>query len=301
MISDDQLKSLVEAELEWDPVLEASRVGVAVADGVVVLSGRMGSFAEKLAAVDAAKRVAGVRGLADEMTVRYAADKKTGDEEIARRICALFDWDMLVPDVGVQVTACNGWVDLTGQVDWRFQVDAAVRAARRICALDDTSPVLQPAEHDVDFVAGAVELVPVPDRAGATRATRDAGFGAAVAQRLAEPVGVIAPVGDEHRGGGHGRQHRRCTLIVADLPLGEQQHARATLLVADRVELGVQAALRASDTARNSPFLRSEVAVRCALRWVASTMSWSGLPPSADRPAKMGLNTPARLHRTNRL
>ena len=70
---------------------------------------------------------------------------------------------------------------------------------------------------------------------------------AAGAERLAEPVGIIATVGDEHGRVGHGGEHQRRALVVADLALGEQQDARPPALVADRVELGVQVAFGAAD------------------------------------------------------
>lgn len=147
---------------------------------------------------------------------------------------------------------------------------------------DGDAPLLfQASEHNLDAMSVAVELLAMTDGLGAVGATGDAWTGAADAQRLAEPVGVVAPVGDEHGSARHGREHRSGILIVADLALGEKQDTGPAPLVADDVQLAVQPALGAPDTARNSPFLRKDAAVRCALRCVASTMSWSGGPPSA--------------------
>ena len=86
--------------------------------------------------------------------------------------------------------------------------------------------------------------------------------GAASAQRLAEPVRVVASVADEHGCGGHGIEHEGGTLVVAHLPFAQQQDAGSPALVADRVQLGVQAALGASDTSGNIPLFKRLAAVR---------------------------------------
>ena len=93
-----------------------------------------------------------------------------------------------------------------------------------------------------------LELLAVSDRGRAIGATGDAWSGAACAERLMEPVGIVAAICDQHRRVGHGGEHQRRALVVADLALGEQQDARPPALVADRVELGVQVAFGAADT-----------------------------------------------------
>ena len=73
-------------ELKWDPSVHHEDIGAAVNDGVVILSGYVTSYAEKLNAEKAARRVKGVKAIAEELTVRYDYQPKTGDSEIARRI-----------------------------------------------------------------------------------------------------------------------------------------------------------------------------------------------------------------------
>lgn len=132
MKTDSQLQSDVMAELEFEPSVDHADIGVAVTDGVVTLSGFVKSYAEKVAAERAARRVAGVRAIAEEVKVRYPSDKKTSDTEIARRIMDIFEWDAVIPDDRITVKVENGWVTLTGTVDWFYQGEAARKAAGKI-------------------------------------------------------------------------------------------------------------------------------------------------------------------------
>lgn len=132
MKSDSQLQHDVMAELEYEPSVDHADIGVSVNDGVVTLSGYVKSYAEKMAAEKATRRVAGVRALAEEIKVRYLSDPKTSDPEIAKRILDIFAWDVTIPDDKIKVKVENGWVTLTGTVDWFYQSEAARKAAGKI-------------------------------------------------------------------------------------------------------------------------------------------------------------------------
>lgn len=132
MKTDSQLQHDVMAELEFEPSVDHADIGVAVIDGVVTLSGFVKSYAEKVAAERAARRVAGVRAIAEEIKVRYPSDKKTSDPEIAKRIIDIFEWDAMIPDDKITVKVEHGWVTLTGTVDWFYQGEAARKAAGKI-------------------------------------------------------------------------------------------------------------------------------------------------------------------------
>ena len=159
----------------------------------------------------------------------------------------------------------------------------------------DASPVLEFSEHVLDLVAAAVEFSVEGRRVLPVGFWRYAGGDTALDEGLAEPVRVIALVAQQRFALGKRVNHERGPLVVAHLSFAEQQDDRATLTVTDGMKLGVQASLGASDTAGNSPFFRRLAAVRCALRWVASIITWSA------RAAKIRLNTPRRLHRMKRL
>ena len=124
-MSDLQLRQDVVDELEFEPSVNAAHIGVAVDKGVVTLSGHVGSYAEKTAAVRAARRIRGVRAIADDIEVRYASDKKTSDDEIAKRAIDILEWDTVVPSGSIDVTVREGWVTLSGNVDWYYQKKAA--------------------------------------------------------------------------------------------------------------------------------------------------------------------------------
>lgn len=124
-MNDLQLRQYVLDELEFEPSVNAAHIGVAADVGVMTLTGHVGTYAQKIAAVGAAKRVKGVRGIADDIEVRYAFDKKTSDDEIAKRAVDILAWDSLVPSGSIQVTVRDGLVTLSGTADWFYQKTTA--------------------------------------------------------------------------------------------------------------------------------------------------------------------------------
>lgn len=131
-MTDTNLRQNIIDELDFEPRVSPAHIGVAVQDGVVTLSGHVGSYAEKLAAEKAVKRVKGVKAIAEEIDVRYPEDKKTADDEIAARALSLLRWSAVVPTDSVMVKVQDGWVSLSGQVTWQFQRSAAEAEVRRL-------------------------------------------------------------------------------------------------------------------------------------------------------------------------
>lgn len=122
---DRQLRQRVLAEVEWEPSVDAAHIGVAAKGGVVTLTGHAATYAEKLAAEQAARRVRGVKAIAQEIEVRLPSERKTADDEIAERALRILAWDTAVPKDAVSVKVEKGWVTLSGDVDWQFQRVAA--------------------------------------------------------------------------------------------------------------------------------------------------------------------------------
>lgn len=112
----------------------------------------------------------------------------------------------------------------------------------------DAAPVLEFAEHVLDFVTLAIEGCIVRDGHFAVGLRRDAGFDPTLGQGMAEPVGIVAPVGERRLGPREGIDHQRSALVIAHLPFAEHHNQRAALAIADGMELGVQAAFGAPDT-----------------------------------------------------
>jgi osmotically-inducible protein OsmY len=127
--NDVRVRDAVMRLLEWDPEVDASAVGVAAKDGAVTLTGFIDTYAGKLAAERAAKRVAGVRAVANDIDVRLKLDRT--DPDIALDVTHAMKLRSNVPD-GVQVVVHNGRVTLTGNVGWLHQKEAAERAVRLI-------------------------------------------------------------------------------------------------------------------------------------------------------------------------
>ena len=131
-MDDRQLQQEVLDELDFDPSIDAAHIGVAADNGVVTLTGHVFSYAEKLAVEQAARRVKGVRAVAQEIEVRYPSDKKTADDEIAKRALSIIKWDTMIPQQAVQMTVQKGLVTLAGQVNWQYQKKAAEDAVRKL-------------------------------------------------------------------------------------------------------------------------------------------------------------------------
>jgi osmotically-inducible protein OsmY len=128
--ADTKLQHDVLAELEWDPSVDASQIGVTAKDGVVTLTGVVSSFADKMAAERAAKRVYGVRAVANDIEVKLPGGAERSDTEIAAAAVNALKWDTSVPGEAITVTVRNGWITLEGEVEWFYQKDAAERAVR---------------------------------------------------------------------------------------------------------------------------------------------------------------------------
>jgi len=125
MRSDSQVKHDVEEELKWMPGLHLEAIRVADNDGKVTLTGYVDSYAERLSAEDAARKLWDVKGVADEIEVRLHPSYERTDAEIVRAAENALTWNIQVPTDRIKVTAERGWVTLKGQVDWHFQRLAA--------------------------------------------------------------------------------------------------------------------------------------------------------------------------------
>jgi osmotically-inducible protein OsmY len=131
-MSDLNTRQDILDELEFEPSVDAAHIGVAVENGIVTLTGHVSSYAQKVAAERAVRRVKGVRAIAEEIEVRYPNDKKTADDEIAARILSVLRWSSMTLADSVQVTVQNGWVTLDGQVNWDYERRAAEAQVRRL-------------------------------------------------------------------------------------------------------------------------------------------------------------------------
>jgi osmotically-inducible protein OsmY len=121
MKSDLQIQKDVMAELKWDPFLKASEIGVAVKNGVVTLNGLVSSYSMKLAAEKAAKNVAGVKAVAEDIQVGISPAFRKTDTEIATAVLNALKWHTGVRDEKIKIKVEDGIVTLEGEVEWEFQ------------------------------------------------------------------------------------------------------------------------------------------------------------------------------------
>jgi osmotically-inducible protein OsmY len=127
--TDVSVRDAVVTQLDWDPEIDASAVGVAARGGVVTLTGYVGTYSEKLVAERIAKRVRGVRGVANEIEVKLRQD--ITDPDLARDVVRALSLRSTIPP-SVQAVVHNGHVTLTGLVDWLFQKEEAEKAVRHV-------------------------------------------------------------------------------------------------------------------------------------------------------------------------
>lgn len=153
MKTDSELQHDVLEELKWEPQVDHSQIGVTAKDGVVTLTGFVPNYAQKVTAEKAARRVSGVKAIAQEIEVRFASDPKTSDAEIAQRILDMFRWDVRIPDELFSVKVEHGLVTLTGKAQWNYQKEKAQKAASRISGVKSVTNLIEvaarPSSYDV--------------------------------------------------------------------------------------------------------------------------------------------------------
>lgn len=131
-MNDRQLRQHVLEELDFEPSIDASEIGIAVKGGVVSLTGHVSSYAQKISAERAVWRVKGVKAIAQDLEVRYPDARKLNDDDIAKRAISILKWDAAVPSEEIRVTVQNGWVTLNGDVRWQYQRMAAENEIRKL-------------------------------------------------------------------------------------------------------------------------------------------------------------------------
>jgi osmotically-inducible protein OsmY len=127
--ADVRVRDAVMRQLDWDPEVDASAVGVAAKSGTVALTGFIDTYSGKLAAERAAKRVHGVRAVANDIEVRLRLERT--DSDIAQDAARALEIRSTIPEA-VQAVVHNGHLTLTGNVEWLYQKESAEKAVRHI-------------------------------------------------------------------------------------------------------------------------------------------------------------------------
>lgn len=147
MKSDSEIRDDVIEELRWEPrISDPDTIGVAARDGAVTLTGSVPSYAEKLAAVQAAERVYGVKAVANDLKVKLPGTPRD-DADIATAIAHVLEWNVQIPEGKVHARVQDGWVTLEGEVEHDYQrreVERMVRNVRGVTGVTDTIMVQPP-------------------------------------------------------------------------------------------------------------------------------------------------------------
>ena len=130
MSLDRQLQDAVLAEFAWEPSLTPAHIGVMANNGIITLTGHVGTYMEKRAAEKAAARVKGVKAVVEELKVKLHSSMVRSDEDIARAAVDRLSWEVNIPKDSIKVKVEDGFVTLSGTVSWHFQQQAAERAVR---------------------------------------------------------------------------------------------------------------------------------------------------------------------------
>src|ERR1700754_1196733 len=120
MSYDSNLTADVSDELFWDPKLDSTAIAAAADDGAVTLRGTVGSLREKREAKKAAERVFGVTSVDNQLQVRLLTDARRDDADIRGDVLQALMLDSMVPKT-VDAEVNDGYVTLTGTVDWQYQ------------------------------------------------------------------------------------------------------------------------------------------------------------------------------------
>jgi osmotically-inducible protein OsmY len=132
MKSDEELERDVRDEFKWDPVLDADDIAISVKNGVVTLAGFVKRYSDRLEAEVAAKRVAGVKAVANDIEVRLPAIDQRPDPDIARDAVAALKTELPISYDRIKVVVRDGWVTLEGAVEWQYQKTTAENAVRKV-------------------------------------------------------------------------------------------------------------------------------------------------------------------------
>ena len=143
MRTDQQLKQDVTNELKWEPSVNETHIGVSVTSGVVTLSGHVPSYGEKYGAEKAAKRVFGVKAVANELDVKLAGDFQRSDADVAAACVNALTAHASVPEDKIKIVVNDGWVRLEGKVDWQYQKSAAENAIRYLIGVRGVTDLIE--------------------------------------------------------------------------------------------------------------------------------------------------------------
>lgn len=135
MKTDSQIQKDIMDQLSWEPYLNAAQIGVAVKNGIVTLSGQVDTYSKKLIAENAAKKISGVKAIAEDIQIGVSPVYNKTDAEIAEAVLNALKWHTAVQEDKIKIKVEDGYVRLEGEVEWDFQRKNAASAIENLAGV----------------------------------------------------------------------------------------------------------------------------------------------------------------------
>jgi osmotically-inducible protein OsmY len=152
MKNNSELQTDVQNAIKWEPLLNAAEIGVTVKDGVVSLTGIVDSYAKKLEAENAAKKVIGVKALVEKIEVKFPSSWTKTDLEIANEALAALKSNLSVPKDKVTIKIEDGWITLEGELSWNYQKESAKSAVKYLTRVKGVSNNIKIKSETIDAI-----------------------------------------------------------------------------------------------------------------------------------------------------
>jgi osmotically-inducible protein OsmY len=152
MKSNSELQQDVQNAINWEPFIHTAEIGVTAKDGVVTLSGSVNSYSKKINAENAAKKVEGVKAIAEDITIDYGDSFKKNDTEIAQEILTAWKYDLSVPNDKIKVRVEDGWVKIEGELAWKYQESASKNAIENLQGIKGITSLIHVKSESSDFL-----------------------------------------------------------------------------------------------------------------------------------------------------
>ena len=172
------VRAAVDKELGFDPMVDAAHITVRNIGGDVTLTGTVPSYPQYLAAAAAARRVAGVTGVHNNLEVALQDGDFRDDVKLATAANNALANNVTVPDA-VEATAQDGNITLTGTVAYGTERAAAevavagLTGVRNVFDEIEISYVINPVDVDLHVQQALERSALVPDGSDVTAQTKD--------------------------------------------------------------------------------------------------------------------------------
>lgn len=187
MKNNAELQKDVQNAIKWEPLLHAAEIGVTAKDGVVSLTGTVDSYAKKMEAETAAKKVIGVKALVENIEIKFPSSFTKTDPEIAQEVLTALSANLSVPDDKVSVKVERGWVTLEGDLHWNYQKQAAKSCINYLSGVKGVTNNIKIKSESHD----AVERKDVEDAIGRSWSVDDSDINVAVSGHTVTLTGIV--------------------------------------------------------------------------------------------------------------